>query len=913
MNADKKLTHQEVNNASHTGEISPAAPNYFIGLDVGGSHVSANKLGNMPQDAIHATLESHNPATSIINTISAVIKKFAVQDTDTIAVGIAIPGPFNYEKGISEIHGVGGKFSNAFGLNIAEALKTFAQLPPGSEIHFANDAHCFATGAYHLLKLQSNRSICITLGTGFGSAFLQNGKLIQEHENIPASGAFYCEPFKKSIADDYFSSRWLLNEYKSITGENIESVKKLAALTDKEQQAKNIFETFGENMADFLAVWLKKYDCDTLVLGGNISKAWHLFGETFTNSLAAKNCNSKVLVCEDTEECIITGAALLAEEKTTSTNKMAKIDSFRKTSQTLLPLCYNNPQKGYDIFPSFQLSYGKIETGFDELTKQIASQKIIVIDGFGGVLWDAFRAHLNTALIAQGIKTLWYDISACLKPETVVNEMLKDNLNGNDPVFGKRFTGKLIDFFDKEKLALLQSDDTADTCIVYGTGAALSNWKGLLIYLDIPKNEIQYRMRAKSICNLGTTQVEDDAQMYKRFYFADWPVLNKHKQVLLKEIEIIVDEQRVDEIAWMSGADFRRALDEMLVQPLRARPWFEAGIWGGNWMKEKITDLVQDEINYAWSFELITPENGIVLSHHNVLLEVSFDFLLFYNNEKLLGKAAKRFGTDFPIRFDFLDTFDGGNLSIQCHPRTDYVKEKFGEKFTQDETYYILDCKPDAKVYLGFQENIEPRKFKQALIDSQEKGLEINAEDYVQSFPAHKHDLFLIPNGTVHASGKNNMVLEISSTPYIFTFKMYDWQRLDLAGKPRPINIEHAFNNLYFYRKGKVIEETLISKPRLLSEGKNYKRFELPTHAEHFYAIERFEFTGEINIVTNNQCHICMLVEGESVDVTVHKSSHHFTYAETFLIPAAANNYVLKSNAVNKAMLVIAYVKDGCC
>jgi predicted NBD/HSP70 family sugar kinase len=273
MNADKKLTHQEVNNASHTGEISPAAPNYFIGLDVGGSHVSANKLGNMPQDAIHATLESHNPATSIINTISAVIKKFAVQDTDTIAVGIAIPGPFNYEKGISEIHGVGGKFSNAFGLNIAEALKTFAQLPPGSEIHFANDAHCFATGAYHLLKLQSNRSICITLGTGFGSAFLQNGKLIQEHENIPASGAFYCEPFKKSIADDYFSSRWLLNEYKSITGENIESVKKLAALTDKEQQAKNIFETFGENMADFLAVWLKKYDCDTLVLGGNISKA----------------------------------------------------------------------------------------------------------------------------------------------------------------------------------------------------------------------------------------------------------------------------------------------------------------------------------------------------------------------------------------------------------------------------------------------------------------------------------------------------------------------------------------------------------------------------------------------------------------------------------------------------------------
>ncbi len=925
MSANKNLIHRGENHNSNRGEMASITPNYFIGLDIGGSHVSGgivdtNVNPQVQHKLLHKPLDTSANALSIINAIGAVINEVTESIRGDAAIGIAMPGPFNYEKGISEIHGVGGKFSNAFGLNFSVALKTISQLPANCEIYFANDAHCFAEGAYHLLQLNSKRSICITLGTGFGSAFLEHGKLMETHEGIPLSGSFYDEPFKNDKAEEYISTRWFINEYKKTTGNNIPSVKDLAVLAQNDQAAKNIFEIFGKNLADFLVTWLKKYACDVLIIGGNISKAWNLFGEIFNNILLANHCNAQVMVCADTEQCIITGAALFAAKKTnsisnkkTTTTSMATKISFRKTLQPLLPLNYSNTKNGYDIFPTFKISMGKIESGFDTLAKQIISKKIIVIDGFGGILWDEFRTQLHAALILQGIKPLWYDIAACLKPEIVIDEMLKENLNGNDPVFGKKFTGELIEFFDKEKLALLKPCENAETCIVYGTGAALSNWKGLAIYLDIPKNEIQYRMRTKSIHNLGTTKTAENTQMYKRFYFVDWPVLNKHKHKLLTDIDIVVDEQRVHEITWMSGDDFRRALDEMLVQPLRARPWFEAGIWGGNWMKEKIKNLEQEEVNYAWSFELITPENGIILSYNNILLEVSFDFLLFYNKEKLLGKAAKRFGTEFPIRFDFLDTFGGGNLSIQCHPRIEYIKKHFGETFTQDETYYILDAKPEAKVYLGFQENIKPLEFKKALLDAQEKDIKIDVENYVQCFPAHKHELFLIPNGTVHASGTNTMVLEISSTPYIFTFKMYDWQRLGLNGKARPINIEHAFNNLYFDRKGNKVEETLISKPRLLSEEKNYKRFELPTHAEHFYAIERYEFTGEINISTNNQCHIGMLVEGESIEIITNNIQHHFNYAETFVIPAAVNKYVVNNNSNNTAMLVIAYVKDECC
>ncbi len=157
------------------------------------------------------------------------------------------------------------------------------------------------------------------------------------------------------------------------------------------------------------------------------------------------------------------------------------------------------------------------------------------------------------------------------------------------------------------------------------------------------------------------------------------------------------------------------------------------------------------------------------------------------------------------------------------------------------------------------------------------------------------------------------MVLEISSTPYIFTFKMYDWLRLDLNGEPRPINIEHAFNNLYFERKGIVIEQELISRPQIVEKWENGRKLKLPTHPVHFYEVDRYEFKGSVQINTNNQCHICMLVEGESIEVSSDNFVQTFQYAETFVIPAAVNHYQFNYKGNNTAFVVIAYVKEEAC
>ena len=351
---------------------------------------------------------------------------------------------------------------------------------------------------------------------------------------------------------------------------------------------------------------------------------------------------------------------------------------LRKTTQHLLPL---NPQPtapgAYDIYPCFPLA-GPSWTGYAALARQLADQPFVVIDGCNGVFWDELVTGLQQAWQAMGLRVSFQDVRQALKPATQLEDLLSPFLGGDDPLFGFRCSLELSDLFDSQQLQQMQPGQ-ADIEVLYGPGAALAGWPGVLCFAELPKNEVQFRSRAGNWVNLGHESATDPRRAYKQLYFVDWVLLSQHKQRIWPQVEVWIDSQRPGQPVFARGDSVRQSLEQMAQQPFRVRPWFEPGVWGGQWIRQKIGQLAQDVPNYAWSFELIVPENGFLLHGEGGALELPFELLMYQQAAAVLGLAHARFGHYFPIRFDFLDTFAGGNLSLQCHPRPQYAAQQFGE------------------------------------------------------------------------------------------------------------------------------------------------------------------------------------------------------------------------------------------
>jgi hypothetical protein len=156
----------------------------------------------------------------------------------------------------------------------------------------------------------------------------------------------------------------------------------------------------------------------------------------------------------------------------------------------------------------------------------------------------------------------------------------------------------------------------------------------------------------------------------------------------------------------------------------------------------------------------------------------------------------------------------------------------------------------------------------------------------------------------------DNLVLEISATPYIFTFKMYDWLRLDLDGRPRPLNIARAFENLIFERRGARVAEELVAHPVVLADGLGWRQEHLPTHPEHFYDVHRYTFEDAVQIETGDSPNVLSLVQGASIELaTAQGMTRRFNYIETFVVPAAAGRYTLTNLGHGPVTVVVTFLK----
>lgn len=404
---------------------NPMHPNYYLGIDVGGSHITLDLVDAvsfelLPGGTLREPLDTHANPIAVLDVFERAIRACAskVGAEAVRGVGLAIPGPFAYGEGVCRITPHQNKYEQMFGVNFRQYLSN-ALGSADKPVVFNNDAACFALGEYFRGGAQGfKRPVVVTLGTGFGASFLKDGRPQPGGDDVPPGGELWHVPYKTGIADDFFSTRWLVAEWQRRTGQTIAGGKEIARAALKgDAVAKEIYQTFGENLAECVAPWLAKFGADTFVIGGNIARDWDLYVPALEAGLAKRLAHGiAVKPCELGEQAPIYGAALALT-----------LVSPADVTPGALPSGFS---------------------GFDALVAKLSACRQALLDGPADAPWKPLVAALDAALRARGKKTVWFDVNAARNGEG----------------------------FSAGDLANIRPDTAADLSVVTGFGAAKVPW-----------------------------------------------------------------------------------------------------------------------------------------------------------------------------------------------------------------------------------------------------------------------------------------------------------------------------------------------------------------------------------------------------------------------------------------------------
>ncbi len=556
----------------------------------------------------------------------------------------------------------------------------------------------------------------------------------------------------------------------------------------------------------------------------------------------------------------------------------------------------------YDPYPEINIQGDWIAyQGFEEIATKINQEihhrhaRITTIECYPGTNETMLLNHLILKLDPD----LIIHANDVFYSNEKVTKMIQHHLT-DDRVFGVFSHHRLEDFIDAAMLAKIKEQidqQSGKRIVIYGVGASLIQQPDLFIYANLSRWEMLNRFERKTVTNWKADNGKEEAlRKIKRAYFFEWRVADRLKKKIFDHIDYWLDVNQSDDPKMISGSAYQEALTQIVQAPFRLVPFFVPGVWGGKWMQEQF-QVKKDEINLAWCFDGVPEENSLYLNFHGTRVEVPAIDVVHQRPIALLGeKVYGRYGTEFPIRFDYLDTMDGGNLSLQVHPLVEYAQETFGLHYTQDESYYVMEAKDDAVVYLGLKKGVKKEDLIRDLEKAQQGDNPFPDEKYIYRRKVKKHDHYSIPAGTVHSSGKDCVVLEISSTPNRFTFKLWDWGRLDLNGLPRPIHLNHGKHNIQMDRDEEWVERELCNPIEIIDEGDGWREERTGLHIREPIETRRHWFTKEVVHQTHGSVNVLNLVEGEEAVIkSIDGSFEPFVvhYGETFIIPEQVKKYII--------------------
>ncbi|SCY31063.1 glucokinase [Flavobacterium anhuiense] len=289
---------------------------HAIGLDIGGTHITAAVINKTEMKVLDFSLckesfDSNRPVHEVMNiwkkVISTSIENSKINDITGIA--ICMPGPFDYKTGICWIKDQ-SKYEHFYGLNIRELLLETLDFPSDFPVLFENDAVCFGKG--EVFKQQENLSkklMAVTLGTGLGACFIDKGTSISSGTSVPTDGEIYNLPYRDGIAEDYVSVRGLLSHYKSLSNKDLNNGLELYNLAKNgDKQAILVFERMGEDLAEVVIPWIKKFAADHIIIGGKIANASDLFLFSFDKVIQESGLKIEISISNDNEIAALLGA-----------------------------------------------------------------------------------------------------------------------------------------------------------------------------------------------------------------------------------------------------------------------------------------------------------------------------------------------------------------------------------------------------------------------------------------------------------------------------------------------------------------------------------------------------------------------------------------------------------------------------
>ena len=560
--------------------------------------------------------------------------------------------------------------------------------------------------------------------------------------------------------------------------------------------------------------------------------------------------------------------------------------------------------------------------------------QIVGFDGYTTASWSLFLNLFARECKASEIELQVIDFYAeTFKTGKEIDAMIDPLLEWDtrkDPtlLFGRIYKGGYQGLLDVEKseafrhkIGELRASKTNRIVVVYGYGALLKQFRSLYditCFFDVTPKESILRIRRGEYCNLGKDTADLINRTIRRCYYCDFEVAVQNRKELLHSdaIDYFFTSDDKNNIQMIPREAFNDIFLQLSKYPFRCKPVYLEGVWGGSYMM-KLRNLPKTMRNCAWVFDFIPMEVSVVVEVGNQKLDFNYCSFVHKMGVELMGRdCVEKYAGYFPIRFNYDDSYHStGNMSIQCHSGAAYNKEAYDEFGRQDESYYVVATGHDAKTFIGFRDDADIDQFCK---DIEAADTEHKPVDYMKyiSYEESKPGLqVMIPAGTVHSSGRNQVVLEIGSlTIGSYTYKMYDYLRLDFDGKQRPIHTYLGEKTIVRDRRTSWVRGNIVQQPRLATQGEGWKEFIVGECDLLYFTLRRLEFEQQCEQDTNGIFHVLSVVDGEKVRIrSVEHPERYYDadFLDIVVVPASMGRYVIENLGREPIRIHKTMLKEG--